>query len=231
MTARRPSASSCCTACAERNPNPKPAATACLMVSLLAISISMRGTTPDSANACSIARRVADPGSRVMSGSRATASSGTRALAGERMRRGGHDHVRVRARTAARRTRARVGGWLITARSTAWSARRSRSSSRLPTVRRTRMPRMLRRGKRREPRQEIVARVDHRDVEQSLLEEPRAPRSPPRRRGCGARMSRVRGEHLLARLGEPQPPPGALEERRRPRGPRAGGSGSRPRAA
>src|SRR5206468_4279503 len=76
-TASVRSASSCCTACAERKPRPKPAATDCLIVSLLAISMSMRGTIPDSAKAWSIASRVADPGSRVMSGSRATASSAT----------------------------------------------------------------------------------------------------------------------------------------------------------
>ena len=57
---------------------PKPAATTCLTVSLLAASMAIEAFWRARRSVSSITERVSDPGSRAMSGSRAIAASGRR---------------------------------------------------------------------------------------------------------------------------------------------------------
>jgi len=239
MTARRPNASSCCTACAERNPNPKPARHG-LLDRLVAGDFPSRcaGTTPDSEKRLPPSRGAwADPGSRRderLAQRCARAARGR--FAGERMRgcrpRSRGDGARMGSATNS----CRVGGWLITAKIDSVAGE---AFEKLVTIAHGEAHAGCRdagRGKAASSHgKEIVARVDHprrsRTPRSMGREPPRSPPSAPADVGRGSRAPPAARTSSPA-LGEPQtPPPGAPRRARHPRGSRAGGSGSRSRAA
>ena len=126
--------------CSDRKLMPMPAITACLMVSLLDISIEMRGVMRCSRKKSSIALRVPEPGSRTMKGK---ASSACTVTCSERSSgwSGGHTKTSGCAANGSALVAISFGGRPITARSISLPCSSASSCSRLPiTCKRTSMP-------------------------------------------------------------------------------------------
>ena len=100
---------------------PSPAITACLMVSLLLISMPMRGVTPAVREQLSISARVPEPGSRMRNVSPAEVLSRSLRLARQAVAGGRDDDVRMIADQARVHIEVAVGGRPITAMSSAKS--------------------------------------------------------------------------------------------------------------
>src|SRR6185312_12011631 len=110
------------------------AITACLIVSLLRISIATRTSRMRSPKASCIAIHVSEPRSRTTNGSSTTRAIGTRRLPASGCDGGATITYACGANGSCTMSRP-CGGRTITARSVRFSARRCRSSSRLCTVR------------------------------------------------------------------------------------------------